>query len=69
VADLDRVFKAMKRNGFVPRVIMQPGRVDVFAAEADADPLDTPTPIGEGPAAADLDAELQAWRERDQGGS
>lgn len=68
VADLDRVMKAMKRNGFVPRVVMHPGRVDVFAAESGEAPLDTRAAIGDGAAADDLDAELQAWRERDQGG-
>lgn len=62
-ADLDRLFKAMRRNGFAPRVLMREGEVEVLAA-----PLDetTPAPV----VADDLDAELAAWRARnDQGGN
>lgn len=71
IADLDRVFKAMARNGLQPRVIVRPDGVEVFGDKGGA-AVDFPAPVGKGGGALDgaddLDAELQAWRARhDQG--
>lgn len=70
IADLDRVFKAMARNGLQPRVVVRPDGVEVFGDKGA--PVDTRPPVGEGAAAGDgaddLDAELRAWRAgHDQG--